>query len=151
MFNWIESNHEHDKSWDMVWEPAEDVDYSPWHGKVDLIFTSPPYFDLERYSDETTQSSFRFPSLSEWLEGFVFQTLRRSVRCLKPGGHLALNVADNPTYGVEIIEPVIEFVRTELGFQLKQVAPMLLSSKPGRDRERVGWGRKAEPILVFAN
>ena len=61
-----------------------------------------------------------------------------------------LNVAHNPTYRVEIIEPVIEFVRTELGFQLKQVVPMLWSSKPGKDRERVGWGRKAEPILVFS-
>lgn len=150
MFKWIESNHQHDKSWEMVWQPAEDVDYSPWHGKVDLIFTSPPYFDLERYSDETTQSSVRFPSLSKWLEGFLFEALHRSVRCLKLGGGLVLNVADNPTYGVEIIEPVIEFARTELRLELRQVVPMLLSSKPGKDRGRVGWGRKAEPILVFA-
>jgi len=150
MFKWIESNHEHQKSWEMVWKPAEDVDYSEWHGKVDLIFTSPPYFDLERYSDETTQSSVRFPSISEWLEGFLFEALRRSVRCLKTKGHLALNVADNPTYGVEIIEPVIEFARTELQLELRQAVPMLLSSKPGKDRERVGWGRKAEPILVFS-
>ena len=149
MFKWIESNHEHDKSWEMVWKPAEDVDYSPWRGKVDLIFTSPPYFDLERYSNETTQSSARFPSLSEWLEGFLFETLRRSVRCLKLGGHLALNIADNATYDVEIIEPVIEFARTELRLELQQVVPMLLSSKPGKDRQRVGWGRKAEPILIF--
>ena len=60
-----------------------------------------------------------------------------------------MNVADNPTYGVEIIEPVIEFARTELRLELRQAVPMLLSSKPGKDRERVGWGRKVEPILVF--
>jgi len=149
MFSWVETNHEHYKSWEMVWQPAEDVDYSAWHEQVDLIFTSPPYFYLERYSDEATQSSRRYSSLEDWLNGFLFEALRRSVRCLKPGGHLALNVADNPTYGVEIIEPVIEFIRTELGFQRQQVVPMLLSSKPGKDRERVGWGRKAEPILVF--
>lgn len=150
MFKWIKSNHEHGKSWEMVWEPAEEVDYSTWHGKVDFIFTSPPYFILERYSNETTQSSVRFPTLSEWLKGFLFQTLSRSVRCLKPGGHLALNIADNSTYGVEIVEPVIEFVRRELRLELQQVIPMLLSSKPGKDREQVGWGRKAEPILVFS-
>jgi len=149
MFNWIKSNHEHDKSWEMVWKPAEDVNYSPWHGKVDLIFTSPPYFDLERYSNENSQSSVRFPSLSEWLHRFLFETLRRSVQCLKPGGHLALNIADNPTYGVEIIEPVIELARTELRLELRRVVPMCLSSKPGKDRERVGWGRKAEPTMVF--
>lgn len=149
MFSWLSDNHEHDKSWNMVWEPAEDVDFTPWHGQVDLIFTSPPYFNLEKYSGEATQSSARYPTLSEWLEGFLFEALRRSALCLKPGGRLALNVADNPTYGIEIVEPVIEFVRTELRLELQQVVPLLLSSKPGKDRKRVGWGRKAEPILIF--
>lgn len=149
MFKRIESNHQHDKSWEMIWQPAEDVDYSPWHGQVDLIFTSPPYFNLEKYSGEATQSSVRYPTLSEWLEGFLFEALRRSARCLKPGGRLVLNVADNPTYRVEIVEPVIEFVRTELGLELQQVVPLLLSSKPGKDRKQVGWGRKTEPILIF--
>ena len=65
MFEWIETNHQHDKSWEMICHAAEDVDYSTWHGMVDLIFTSPPYFDLERYSNDDTQSSVRFPSLSE--------------------------------------------------------------------------------------
>jgi hypothetical protein len=64
---------------------------------------------------------------------------------------VVLNVADNATYGVEIIEPVIEFVRTELQLAFRQVVPPLLlsSSKPGKDRKQVGWGRKAEPILIF--
>ena len=38
--------------------PAEDWDNSEWIGKVDLIFTSPPYFDTERYSNDDKQSSF---------------------------------------------------------------------------------------------
>lgn len=66
---------------------------------------------------------------------------------MKPGGRLVLNVADNATYGVEIVEPLIEFVRTEL--RLQQVVPLLLSSKPGKERKQVGWGRKVEPILIF--
>lgn len=150
MFTSLQDNHAHDKSWSMIWEPAESMDYSPWHGKVDLIFTSPPYFNLERYSNEPTQSSVSFQKLDKWLEGFLFETLRRSIRCLKSGGHLALNVADNRTYSAEIIEPLIEFVTTKLGLQLQQVVPMLLSLKPGKDRESVGWGRKVEPILVFS-
>ena len=36
----------------MVWQPAEDVNFSTWHGEVDLVFTSPPYFDLQRYADQ---------------------------------------------------------------------------------------------------
>tara|TARA_R110002072_G_scaffold302603_1_gene486667 strand:+ start:129109 stop:129369 length:261 start_codon:yes stop_codon:yes gene_type:complete len=47
MFSWLSDNHEHDKGWNIVWEPAKDVEFMSWHRQVDLIFTSPPYFNLE--------------------------------------------------------------------------------------------------------
>lgn len=152
MFDWIEEHHEHDKSWEMIWEPAEDVDYRRWRRKVDLIFTSPPYFNLERYSDQSTQSSARYRSLEEWLERFLFTTLRKVTMCLKRGGHLALNIADNNVYGIKMVERVVEFVTKQLGLCLGGVVPYLLSSKPGSNRSlrnRTGWGKKVEPVLLF--
>ena len=53
-------------------------DYSPATGTLDLCFTSPPYFNCEKYSDEPTQSYKRFPSQNEWLNGFMHQTLANS-------------------------------------------------------------------------
>lgn len=149
MFNWIDENHSHNKTWEMIWEPAEDVELSGWKGNVDLVVTSPPYFDLERYSDEPTQSSTRYGTVDEWLERFLFVALRRSVACLKQDGTLALNIADNETYGVEIVSRIIEFVADKLGLTLRQVVPYLLSAKPGMHNGDVGWGRKAEPIFIL--
>ena len=37
---------------------------------LDLCFTSPPYFDTEKYSDEDTQSYKKFPTEDGWVNGF---------------------------------------------------------------------------------
>lgn len=43
----------------LINSPLEDYDNLPCNG-VDLVFTSPPYFDTEKYSNETTQSWVRY-------------------------------------------------------------------------------------------
>lgn len=151
MFGWIERHHPHGKTWEMVWQPAEGVDFSPWHGEVDLVFTSPPYFDLQRYSDQQTQSWKRYSTIETWLDGFLFRTLRNLKPCVKRGGHLALNVADNETFGIRIIERLVEFCPKRLGLRLVKVIPYLLAGRPGAriKGKRVGWGQKAEPVLIF--
>lgn len=37
----------------------------------DMCLTSPPYFDLEVYSNEDTQSIKNFKTYEEWIEGFI--------------------------------------------------------------------------------
>src|SRR5947209_17173336 len=61
---------------------------------ADLVFTSPPYFDKERYGDDALQSYVQFPSYRDWLEGFLQPAITQSFRVLKKGGVLALNVSD---------------------------------------------------------
>ena len=150
MFNWIGQNHDHGKVWEMVWKPAEDADFSPWHGEVNLVFTSPPYFNLQRYSDQPTQSWKRYGTIEEWLDGFLFKTLKKLKPCMKRGGHLALSVADNETFGIRIIDRLVEFCTKRLGLRLLKVIPYLLAGRPGAriKGKRVGWGQKAEPVLV---
>ncbi len=60
-----------------------------------LAFTSPPYGPLEKYSDEASQSSIRFDTPNEWLNGFLVQTMKNTVACLRPGGLMLLNITDN--------------------------------------------------------
>ena len=59
-----------------------------------MCFTSPPYYDWEKYSDEDTQSYVKYPTREEWLNGFLFNTIDKCHYGLKPGGILALNVAN---------------------------------------------------------
>ncbi len=66
----------------------------PPYCEVDLCFTSPPYFDWEKYSEEDTQSYKKYPTTKEWLDGFLLNTIDRCHYGLKPGGILALNVAN---------------------------------------------------------
>ena len=41
--------------------------------KYDLVFTSPPFFDLEVYADEKSQSISKFNTLEKWKQNFLFQ------------------------------------------------------------------------------
>ena len=82
------------KKVDMICEPAEDVDYSKYENYFDTIFTSPPYFDVERYSDEDTQSWVRYKNIDSWNKDFLHSTLGKVIFTLKKDGVLAINIAD---------------------------------------------------------
>lgn len=64
-------------------------------GVYDLVFTSPPYYDTERYSDDEEQSFKRYESFDAWVAGFYKPFLEKSMRALKPGGKFILNVGNN--------------------------------------------------------
>lgn len=59
---------------------------------VDFCFTSPPYFDTERYSDEETQSYKAHNSYELWRENFLYVLLDKVYRALKPNRYCLLNV-----------------------------------------------------------
>jgi 16S rRNA G966 N2-methylase RsmD len=50
--------------------------------KVDLILTSPPYFNLEIYSDEKTQSVKKDDSYETWVNNFLKPVI---VKCIEKG------------------------------------------------------------------
>ena len=85
-----------DKFLEIYPEPAEDIlpslreeDFS-----FDLVFTSPPYFIIERYTKDKNQSWQRYKKIDKWLNGFMFPVIDNSWRLLKSGGHLAINISD---------------------------------------------------------
>ena len=47
---------------------------------IDFSFTSPPYFNLEIYTDEDTQCYNKFDNFGMWLEGFVRPTIKNIYR-----------------------------------------------------------------------
>ena len=42
---------------------TEDFDYSEYENYFDVVFTSPPYFSVERYSHDDTQSWVRYKNI----------------------------------------------------------------------------------------
>ena len=85
---------EEQKQVELICSPAEDVDYSKYENYFDMIFTSPPYFDVEKYSDEDTQSYKRYTTIDSWNENFLHKTIGKLIPTLKKDGILAVNIAD---------------------------------------------------------
>lgn len=71
------------------YKPFEDIKVND-KKKFNLVFTSPPYFDLEHYSDEKTQSDIRYKTVREWYESFLLTSVQNSIECLEQDGYLVL-------------------------------------------------------------
>ena len=85
---------EHEKKSDFICEPAEDVDLSKYENFFDIAFTSPPYFNVERYSYDDTQSWVRYKDIDDWNELFLHKALRNIWETIKSGGYLLVNISD---------------------------------------------------------
>jgi hypothetical protein len=115
------------------------------HGKVDFSFSSPPYFNLERYSDEATQCYNKFPSVSQWLHGYLFKTLENIHRLLKPGGTFALNMVDYQ--GASFVSEALKCVDS-LGFEKVAVHQMPIYQRIGSSNKD-GETFKIEEVYVY--
>ena len=60
---------------------------------VDCILTSPPYFNLEVYCDEESQSITNCDTYDEWVRKFLSPLIGMSLEKLKVGGKSCWNVA----------------------------------------------------------
>ena len=85
---------EPEKKSEFICEPAEDVDLSKYKNFFDIAFTSPPYFNVERYSYEDTQSWVRYKAIEDWNKLFLHKSLKNIWKTIKPGGYLLVNISD---------------------------------------------------------
>jgi len=116
--------------------PAEDFDYSDYQDYFDLVFTSPPYFNVERYGDDDTQSWIRYKEIDAWNEHFLHKTLEKVIPTVKKGGLIAINIADVFTSGggggkdwKEITNPMGDFLISK-GLTYKGCIGMEMAKRP---------------------
>jgi len=142
----------------------EDPGFQKHKGKLDLIFTSPPYFNREAYSEDENQSFKKFGSSYEsWRDGFLEPTLKTCVEYLKNDRYLLWNVADILVKGeyLPIEKDSIEILES-YGMIFKYKLKMGLESMPGQNRvdengipkcknycQVKGKYLKYEPVFVF--
>ena len=60
----------------------------------DFVFTSPPYFDTELYSDEDTQSYKANDNYEQWRDNFLYVMIDKIVYSMKKGAKCILNVGN---------------------------------------------------------
>lgn len=81
----------------LMFKPSETVDFSKY--KYDLIFTSPPYFMLEKY-----EKMPEYKTKQEFLERFFIPVVKKAWRSLQRKGHMALNM---PKEMYEAVKPYL--------------------------------------------
>lgn len=121
------------KNCTMVESPFEDVKLVQ---EYDMVFTSPPYFDLEAYDDDATQSIKKFPSVDRWTNDFLLPYVKKAWDALKPGGFMAINIGQrhDQTY----VEQMVEY----MGKQDSEYLGIISHCSLGRCN-------KAQPIFVW--
>jgi len=110
---------ENDKKHELICSPAEDADLSKYEGMMDIVFTSPPYFNVERYSHDDTQSWVRYKNIDVWNKNFLQKTIKNVWKCLRKGGILMVNISDvNASSGgkkkefLKICDPMNDYINT---------------------------------------
>jgi hypothetical protein len=136
-----------DKQIKTICSPSEDYEFID---KVDTIFTSPPYFDLERYTYDDKQSWVRYKKLNDWNEKFLFKTLKKAWNVLEPNGVLLLNISDVYTHHVinKICDPMNDFIKTLPNAKYEGYIGMKMSKRPNQKTHKKGVF--CEPIWVWS-
>jgi hypothetical protein len=60
--------------------------------QLDMVLTSPPYFDKEKYFEEPSQSWCKFKSEEDWYKGYVLPTVSIAALKIKDTGFVVINV-----------------------------------------------------------
>jgi hypothetical protein len=140
-----------------------DPRFQKYRGRIDFVFSSPPYWNRELYSEDASQAAIEFEDYEQWREGFLRPTLEMAAEYLRPNRFLAWNIADikigNTYYHLEDDSRTI---LERCGLEFRGVEKMLLSNMPGANRvdeegnataknscKIRGKLRKMEPILIF--
>ena len=117
---------------------------------IDCAFSSPPYFNLEKYSDEDTQCMVRYKTLDDWFAGYVAPTIQHIYRGLNREGVFATNIADYKTTKEEykVCERWIATAE-KIGFKYQGMIRMLLNTRPGVGNDKLSGREKYEGVYVF--
>lgn len=125
--------------------------YPKYENYFDISFTSPPYFDTEKYSDSDTQSYKKFNTYDLWVDGFYRNTIYNSCNALKLDGTFAINIFEK----VDNIKEYTEEFLNDCGFYIVKEDKYLLRVMSGTQKGEDGefYTRKKdsynyEPIWV---
>lgn len=108
----------------VICSPFEDWD-SKYHQDTqpNFMISSPPFFNLEIYSNESTQSSERYPAINDWIEKFLKPSLKKASEILAFGSPVILHLSDvidfkNSSKSIIFVDGIIRWCVDKLGWKL---------------------------------
>lgn len=136
-------------------------DYKPKR-KFDTIFTSPPYFNIERYSQCENDSFIKNPTFDKWRDNFLLPTMDMAWKALdyshkERGGIICINISDtlDNNERVEICEALCRHLEKKKGARYIGSIGLRLVLRPNTTNgdevsERKETGTFTEPMWIFA-
>jgi hypothetical protein len=113
----------------MYFQPSETIDFSRFN--YDLVFTSPPYFMLEKY-----ESMPEYTSNEDFLDRFFRPVIMNVWKNLKQNGHMILNMPHSMYMSIRDLLPPV-FKRIDFPIQ---------NRNPSR-KKTMKLGRKAHELI----
>lgn len=132
-----------------VYKKGSEEYKTPIGNYIDFAFSSPPYFNLEIYSNEESQSYNKYDTLDSWLENYVKKTIENIYYMLKPNCYYAVNIADfeiNKNLKCNFVDEWLR-ISEECGFEYVEQLHLKLPKRTGNG-DRYKSDRK-EGIFVF--
>lgn len=130
------------KEVDLYCMGAEDFCDEQYHGKVKLAFSSPPYWNVERYSNDTKQAGNQgYTDFLKWWQKVV----NNIDQMLSINGLFAINIADMAD--IFTIKKDMCGIIQKKGFQIMEEYKIQLTRNL-KFNNRTGQ-HKYEPIIVF--
>lgn len=128
---------------------AESVDYGD--ETFDFIFTSPPYFNIERYTQEENQSWKKHKKLDKWLELFLFKAISNAWQHLESGGTMIINISD--VYSLhtinKICDPMNDFIDSLQNSQYVGCVGYEMRKRPNSKASKQKGDKFAEPMWIW--
>ena len=114
---------------------------------VDMVLTSPPYFDLEVYTHENTQSINGSSTYREWADGFLRDIINLGLEHLNPNGVSCWNVGKVGPNDMNV--DVLAF-HTSMGY-VKHETLEVRSSKRQANQDVSKKQKNSDTTIVYKN
>ena len=130
---WTQTNT-YEKVLKMGSEDFTKENFPQYENYFDLYFTSPPYFDTEQYSQDSTQSYIKFPRYDLWVKGFYQSTINNACDALKRDGIFIINMFEK----VPKIKELTKLFLANNGWYVFKEDKYMLRSVPGAVNDENG-------------
>lgn len=111
----------------------------------DFCFTSPPYYDTERYSDDAEQSYKANKSYDEWKHNFLYVLLDKIIYALKPNAYCLLNVG-KVRYPID--DDILDYLKKK-NIKCEKINDFKIGGNGIGARTQGDTENKGEPFIAF--
>jgi hypothetical protein len=138
-----------------IWNlPSEDVNWEIYEDMFDFYFTSPPYYETERYAvnKSDTQSWSRYPDFDSWKHKFFFRVNEMIWKTLKDNAYMMINIIEPRIQNgkrLNLCDDMVDNILTYNGANYLGKIGMRMQARPHAIVNTIKNSVFVEPIWVF--